>query len=400
MRGKLDILTLIVSAVAGCAWWLLGGFLYRSLLPRFPSPIVIALYFFGLALMLIAACVLAASLHGYSHAEGRAFGKAFLLLLAILVAGGVFQFLYTLEGVGKTGNSTSYVFMLDDSGSMQDNDPNQAVCEAVKKVMAKEKEDFPFAAYAFSDDCRLIVPVTRAADVNSVSFHMEQSGGTHIATSIDMILDDLERGVLNGGKRPRIILLSDGVDMDYHIEDVLTRAKENNVSISTVGFGDADELTLRLIAEFTGGVYVPVENIDDLDTAMQTAAVERSAVNRTLVTLRLPVKLDWLYGLLRCLFLVLLGAGFLLIKAWLMRTNDRESDSVLENALAILIAALSVELLTNLLGLNDQIGQLVLCLGFCLLMTSRAAEENRSASGRSHSFEDEEETEWTTGSVG
>ena len=400
MRGKLDTLTLIISAVAGCAWWLLGGLLHRTLLPKFPSPIVIALYFFGMALMLIAACVLAASLHGYSHADGRAFGKAFLTLLLILVAAGVFQFLYTLEGVTKTGNSTSYVFMLDDSGSMQENDPNQVVCEAVKKVMSKEKEDFPFAAYAFSDDCRLIVPMTQAADVNNVPFHLEQFGGTHIATSIDKILDDLETGTLNGGKRPRIILLSDGVDMDFEIEDVLKRAKENNVSISTVGFGDADEATLQLIAEFTGGVYVPVENIDNLDTAMQTAAVERSTVERTLIGLRRPVKLDWLYGMLRCLFLVLLGAGFLLIKAWLMRTNDRESDTMRENILAILIASLSVELLTNLIGLDDRIGQLVLCLGFCLLLTSRDREEKRSDSGSSHSFEDGEEAEWTTGSVG
>lgn len=399
MRRKLDLFTLLISAVAGFVWWMLGGLLYRKLLPTLWPPLVIALYFVGLALFLIVACVLAALLRGYSMPEGGAYGKSALVALAILLAAGIFQYLYSLDTSVQAADSSSYIFLLDDSGSMSGNDPNMARAAAVKKVVEKEQPDFPFAVYTFASDCRQIVPITRADMVDTFNLHLSSGGGTDITNAIETILSDLESGALEAGENPRIILLSDGESINRRINKVLKRAFSNNVSISTIGLGCADEAYLRQIAEYTRGVYIPVGDIDDLESAMQTAAVERSSVDRTLVGLRQPVKIGWLYGILRCVFLTLLGGGFLVIKSQLLRTNDKESNMLLENALAVLIGALIMELLTNGAGLGDGFVRFLLCVCFSLLLTTRIKQEVRSHARRSYSVEGEEDN-WTTGRVG
>ena len=388
MKKKLDLITLFVSLIAGCAWWLLGRRLYWLLTGTVPTILVIALYFAGMAVLLLVGCVLSATLRKYTMATRKAFGKAAVILLAIALLAGVFQFLYSLDFSRTPTNHTSYIFLLDDSGSMSTNDPKNERAKAVQKVMASQDPDFPFAVYSFSDGCSQLVPMTDASRAGSVQILLQTYGQTYMASAINTILDDLEDGSLDGGKHPRIILLSDGIDMDLSstINKALKRASGDNVSISTVGFGSADERYLKRIANETDGVYVPVLQIDELENAMRIAAVTSNDVERTLIGCRDMPRLSWLYGLLRCVFLVILGVGFFLIKGLLMRTNDRDSNLIVANLVPTLAGALATELLANSLRLGESAAQAALCGFFCLLLTTRVQGIDRRTDGRAYRF--------------
>ena len=103
--------------------------------------------------------------------------------------------------------------------------------------------------------------------------------------------------------------------------------------------------------------------------------------------------------LLRVVFLTVIGAGFFLIKSCLMRTNDKDGNMVLENLLPIPIGALAVELLINALRIGERASRAVLCIAFCLLLTTFIRESCRSSEDELSAFDDDGE-EPTGGRIG
>jgi Mg-chelatase subunit ChlD len=95
---------------------------------------------------------------------------------------------------------------------------------------------------------------------------MRPRGGTcftaGLAASLDL-LDDVDRLPVQ-----RIILLSDGFDgghsgiSSWHT--VCERLRARKVIVDTVGFGLADEVRLREIADMTGGVYKHAKDAEEL----------------------------------------------------------------------------------------------------------------------------------------
>ena len=65
-----------------------------------------------------------------------------------------------------------------------------------------------------------------------------------------------------------IILLSDGADFDESkalMDGVLTDAVANNITIYTVGLQGCEEEYLQMIANRTGGQFIMVTNVSELD---------------------------------------------------------------------------------------------------------------------------------------
>ena len=101
----------------------------------------------------------------------------------------------------------------------------------------------------------------------------------------------------------------------------LEEYSELGINISTVGLGSVDRAVMRKMAETTGGVFVSIQNASDLGAAMKTAATSYS--DRNLLSIRYMKHLDKLYGVVRILFLSIIGTviGSLVLLAYMEDTS-------------------------------------------------------------------------------
>ena len=135
MKRKLDAASLIISVVMGVAWCLLGAFLYKLLKDSVWMPAIIGIYFLGLALAELAALKISNAFNGSQSATRKDRTAALLLVFGICVGGLLFEFLYELTPAEKTHQSTSYIFLIDNSDSMTWNDPTNTRSDGVRSVL-------------------------------------------------------------------------------------------------------------------------------------------------------------------------------------------------------------------------------------------------------------------------
>ena len=381
-RSSLDWITLILSVLAGAIWMFLGGSIIKLLLGKLWTPLVIAIYFGGLALVLILVTWLCTLARGFTMAPKKYYGLAALAALGIFVVSGLFQLVYSSTIRIKTADRSSYIFMIDDSSSIGP-DSYHLREEAVRQVMAGCDADFPFAVYSFTRYCQLLQDIQPASAAASMKLDLKSSGGTDVVNALTVVEDDIRSGRLQAGGAPRIILMTDGEFSDSGLRGALSDALSMNINICTVGMDGSDPDLLQLIADLTRGKFVSVHNLDQLPGAMQMAAIGESEFIRTLISVREPVPMDWLFSLMRIVFLLVLGALFIGIKALLLRSDDMEANMLAPNLIAVLIGALCVEVGMNILYLDERLMQMVMCVGFTILLTVvlRHADPGKGGAG-------------------
>lgn len=380
---KFDFITLVLSVLAGLLWAVLGRTLIRQLYFQIWTPLVIGLYFYGLALMLIFATWLCTVIKGRLMPERGSYLKAFALTLAIFVLAGAFQWIYSLDfHLQRTASGDSaYVFLVDESGSMEDNDPTNQRAKAIEELLEKRDRNFPFAVYGFSTEPRQIRDVLPASKARGSELKFLANGLTNIYQALNTVVTDIDSGYLAVGSRPHIILITDGISTDstYPLHEVLNYANNVNARISTVSVGDAvDEDYLTNIAIKTGGNYVKCKDISELQTGMMDVTSLETTTNyqRTLLNVREKMNLDWIYMIMRILFLLILAVPFMLIKSLLLRTNDVEANVLIPNLILTLIGALSVEIGMNhymFSFFKEPIVHSFLCIGFTILIVTELA---------------------------
>lgn len=170
----------------------------------------------------------------------------------LLILGILFEFIYELDFSSVRTVADNYVFAIDNSGSMQDNDPNQERVAAIKQLLSNRDEDVEFAVYTFSEDIRCIremMPVSAGIE----DFTTEPNGGTPIVGVLGKIMDDMESGALPYDEGTQVILLTDGYAtdngfFDFRLNKILKKYNSKKVSVSTVGLGSVDENMLNDIS--------------------------------------------------------------------------------------------------------------------------------------------------------
>jgi len=392
---KFDFVTLLLSVLAGLLWAFLGRILIQLFYLRMWTPLLIGLYFLGLALILILVTWVCTVIKGRLMPERNSYPKAFALALAIFVLAGLFQWIYSRDFQihDAPTRDTSLIFLVDDSGSMMQNDPNVVRVSAIKDLLAGCDPDFPYAVYAFTQDIRLVSLIQPASEAASNPMKMNSYGLTNIADAIAYVANDIESGVLEAGARPHIILITDGRPegkSNHTLSDAIQCARKVNARISTVGVGDEiDQSYLTDIAIKTGGNCVTCATMSELLSGMTNVTKLETTTNyqRTLLNKRESVQPEWLYSAMRILFLLILAVPFMLIKTLLLRTNDVEANVLVPNLVLTLIGALSVEIAMNqyLLQLfNEPVVHSILCIGFTILIVT---ELTRNA-GRTDDWDD------------
>lgn len=368
---RTDRIILAISVIIGVGWGIIGERVYGNILGRIWTPILIGAYFTGLAVLLYLCISVGLVARGNS---GNSIMLGIIFVFSVFAASMLFEIIYEIIPTKKAEtNPTSYVFLIDDSGSMGQNDPNNLRNEAIYKVISECAPDFPFAVYSFTDRCNRIVPLTMAADAGNISCKFLSSGGTDVLNGLRIVVQDIESEQNQFGKAPKIILLSDGESSSRGLRRVLKETQRNNVSVSTIALGNADYQFLQRIADGTNGASIGIDNIDQLSFAMKDAAEEQSSSSRNLLSYRTFLRGDLLLGVLRIIFLLIIGLGFALLKLYLLPTVGVKNFALLSGVVLSIGGPLCIEIGINTFILNEALMRLIMCVCFSLTVSSYEA---------------------------
>ena len=147
------------------------------------------------------------------------------------------------------------VFVIDSSGSMSTNDPDELRKQAAIAFVGKLGEHDRAAVIDF--DNYAYVNQNFTGDHESLELainRIDDSGGTNLWRGMSAAINLFTEGYTRTDAYKYIIFLTDG-DGSYS-EKYTTKAKEENIVVYTIGLGeDVREDRLRPMAENTGGKY-------------------------------------------------------------------------------------------------------------------------------------------------
>lgn len=166
--------------------------------------------------------------------------------------------------------------IIDVSGSMKKNDPDNLRRPAVNLLMNLLPEDATAAVWLFGDKVEPLVPFG-AATAEFKTFAMSQSKLIHSRGLLTDIGGALERAMLQDHRGGKAILLSDGM-VDLGPDPALNVGEQariqhrlipqliaSNAEVHTVALSDnADRKILEAVAQGTGGLFEVAKTADDL----------------------------------------------------------------------------------------------------------------------------------------
>lgn len=363
-------LLLVITAIYGLVFGIVTNLFFDRLVAALWSPLAITILFVCFLLPLLLIVFLAAKFNGtltkIEHPVAT-FAAGFAVFLVAVLG---LEFLYELGLKTTVQNVDSYVFVIDDSGSMTGSDPNKMRVSSIEKILADKDGDFQYAVYSFSDDYTQIRPMLPKRQSTALP-QMESSGGTAIYGTLSGILDDVDTGKLKVTGNTRILFLSDGSATDMSgffsssLRDVLRRYVEKGLVISTVGLGrGADAATLKRIANSTGGVYITAEDADQLTGAMVEASVQ--SADRTLLTIRFFCKTEALHAVMRIVFLLIIAVILQMLKIEVY--GKYYKPQLILGSVCSVLAALVAEILMEHTLLGENICRIIFWILLALMI--------------------------------
>lgn len=386
-KPKGRLLHIIISAVAGVVFFFLGELLYPVFTQKMFTPLGIALYFLIFFVIIgIVVVVFSFFKADFSNEKNRENYISNIKLTCIVLVGffiltGVFEFLYEL-GNRTIPDPTSYIFLVDDSGSMKGTEQqrNGAINAVIKD------SDIPYAVYSFDTQAQRLRPMTNRSDIEE-TWSFESDGGTDILKSIQAVLTDLDtKQLIGAGSYPKILLLSDGSSSHKGLSQTAKQATDQDVSISTIGIGNCDQFFLKKIARNTGGVYVYCDDVAQLSQSLKNATA--SDFSRNLLSDRLMSRLDWLYTILRILFLTIIGFIWSAMKMLLSYDDKLNRKLFRLSFLLCTVGAVLMELLVSHLEVTDTIVRLIFCVLWAIIigMYESYGFDSQSVDGESNNL--------------
>lgn len=323
IKPRINKRVAVISALFGGIVWVFCQYLYSvyklKLVGFLLIPALCSILFAVLFVSVWAGSVVTGSFDGYSsfYSGWKSMFKHFITgVVAVFFLTMLLEYVYELEPKQKIIEPSSYIFVIDESGSMGENDPNGLRYDAIREIMAESDNTLPYMIYSFSSEPKVLRDMrTVLSDEPDLPITCE--GTTAIRETTLRILQDYKEKRWNGGDNPKIIFLTDGyaTDLDNgflwfkgnvpEFNAALKEYSDLGINISTVGLGSVDKELMRKMAETTGGVFISVDQATDLTTAMKTAATSYSV--RDLLAVRYMKHMNGLFGFLRIIFLSLIG---------------------------------------------------------------------------------------------
>jgi uncharacterized protein (TIGR03503 family) len=171
--------------------------------------------------------------------------------------------------------------LIDVSGSMKQNDPNNLRAPALRLIVGLMPENVVAGAWTFGEHVNVLVPHSKVND-NWKLKAQHRSKKIHsrsLFTDMEQVLNKATADLHNGDTKTQrnVILLSDGlVDISPNselsqqsrqriLDEVVPKLKQANIAIHTIALSEtADHELLRTISLATDGWYEQVDNADEL----------------------------------------------------------------------------------------------------------------------------------------
>lgn len=182
-----------------------------------------------------------------------------------------------IRGGGESQtNPITTMLVMDISGSMDKNGKLDAAKEAAKTYVSQMRPGDQAGLMTYDTQVYVVQPIT--SDTNALLAAID---GLHTGSDTAMYnaLVEAERNLESVRGRKSIIVLTDGLDNKSQStpEDVIAGISQSGLTVSTIGFGDAnsrgqvglDEAGLKSLAEQTGGLYAYAEDAQSLSAIFQ-----------------------------------------------------------------------------------------------------------------------------------
>ena len=162
-------------------------------------------------------------------------------------------------------------YVIDQSASMRKHDPRNYIAQKTAQMMRQMPSENT-GAIKFTTDAH-IAAKGKSADIlkmkNLFGFENQEDDATDLAKGLDVALGNFSH--LQSTKKA-IVLVSDGNTTPNQIQSMITKAKQQNVSIYTVALGGTNEANLTLmkqLASETGGTYYHVTDVENIHGSYQ-----------------------------------------------------------------------------------------------------------------------------------
>ncbi len=201
-----------------------------------------------------------------------------LLIAGLLACDGV---LAQPEPTPPAALARDIVLVLDNSGSMRENDPATLIRQAVATFVERMDPDTHIGMVFFDSDAREVLPLTRLGDTTAEALNQKLDGldyrgrRTNLAAALERAIYSLKQQGRAEVSRS-VVFLTDGViDMGDRAKDrdsarwlrdeLAADAAEQEIAIFSIALGNqADVLLLHALAQKTEGDYFRAERAEDL----------------------------------------------------------------------------------------------------------------------------------------
>ncbi|MDR0271619.1 VWA domain-containing protein [Paenibacillus sp.] len=375
MQRKLNLLMLLFSLIGGAVGFAVGEVILDNWGGDWPWIVVIGLYFGLLALFIGLSCLIAEMisprLNGPSWKQ-RYMGTSWKLvvpatLVMIFVLGLGLEFAYEINA-GGSKPVKDIALVIDNSGSMQQTDPDNGRYAAAKNMIDRMDSDNRVAVMAFNHETTLLQPFIKLKDQaakDKVIREIDVLDATDGGTDINLALADTMKHIKDQGegRGTMVVLLSDGFS-EVDLNTALAPYKQKHIQVNTIGLSlvqaEGSRL-LREIAQGTGGQYYDVQNANDLSVVFQK--IYQDTGERTLLTKRTgPLEDSIVYLILRVAALALIGAGIGLALGLIFDNRYLARSFGVGGTVSGLLAGLMLEFGLTGEGWKDAMIRLLSCL--------------------------------------
>lgn len=317
---KFNFALMIACLLGGAIGWFLAEIIKSKFLFSLPSVLEVGIYFMiiiaGIALVALISELILNRIK--SSWKGPEIVIAFLILLAsILIFGALgclFQFLYGLGFSNKKiGNIDDYLFVIDNSSSTDDSDPDNKRFSEVQTLIESLDSSKRVAVEIFDDEIEGAFPLSELTDTSKqelANFFVQAQIIPKGGTDIQLVLTDVIDKYLDEGRNAAVILLSDGESMepvDYNmLSDLYIDKKVPIYGVAFDNIGRTGEELMTELAEKTNGYFCQIDDLSDFKNTLETMIKLTS--DRNLLERRRGTDVDNILAcILRILFISILG---------------------------------------------------------------------------------------------
>lgn len=362
------MISFLIFVIFGALYGLLTNIVFEKLVSEIWTPLAIALYFLVFAVLLNLLVFIIVKKSGNDSARKILIRDMAIVVVAVFISSMLFEFLYELGLNVEMTETDSYILMIDDSASMESSDPDKQRGDAIRKLVKDKPDTFNYAIYVFADDVKQARDMQPKSDGYS-KIELNTEGGTAMFQCLETVITDISSGELNVTPGTRVLLLSDGYAGDTPLmkSKLLREYVKSGIVISTIGLGSGvDTKTMKQIAEYTGGVYIHIDDASMLDTAMREASVQTAT--RHLLGFRGFCNTDTLHAVLRTVFLLIIIALIYILKIY--SYGKYYTLNMIVSGVLCVIAGFLPEITLQMFSWSDGLMRVL----FCMLISATLVE--------------------------